>query len=373
METLGRALVVLVGIATVLGVLSSAITTLVLPRAYPSRIARLMFVVTWGGLRLVTGRAPSYERRDQVYAFLGPLYLLFLVWGWLAMVWLCFSGFFWAAGASEEGPARPFVDSASSLTTLGFARPASSGSELLAALEAVVGLGLLALLISYLPAVYGSFSRREAMVNKLSMRAGLPPSGTALLTWTWHFDRFEDLRQVWSSFEDWFIEIGESHSTFPVLSFFRSPRAALSWVTAAGAMLDGAALFASVVELPRSIEAELCIRAGTLALRSVADTQGIDYDADPSPGDPITVIREELEEACAALEAAGVPLRVDRELAWRDFAGWRVNYDRVLVSLAANVMAPYAPWSSDRSVSRRHRPRLILLRARPVRAGRLFG
>lgn len=35
-------------------------------------------------------------------------------------------------------------------------------------------------------------------------------------------------------------------------------------------------------------------------------------------------------------------------LAWRDFAGWRVNYDTVLVALAGLTMAPYAPWSSDR-------------------------
>jgi hypothetical protein len=31
--------------------------------------------------------------------------------------------------------------------------------------------------------------------------------------------------------------------------------------------------------------------------------------------------------------------------------GWRVNYDAVLVTLAGLVMAPYAPWSSDRSAA----------------------
>lgn len=46
---------------------------------------------------------------------------------------------------------------------------------------------------------------------------------------------------------------------------------------------------------------------------------------------------------------AGIPLRPDREQAWQDFAGWRVNYDRVLLVLSALTMAPYAPWSSDRS------------------------
>jgi hypothetical protein len=50
------------------------------------------------------------------------------------------------------------------------------------------------------------------------------------------------------------------------------------------------------------------------------------------------------------LAGAGLPVREDRDQAWRDFAGWRVNYDSVLVDLAARMMAPYAPWSSDRSV-----------------------
>ena len=48
----------------------------------------------------------------------------------------------------------------------------------------------------------------------------------------------------------------------------------------------------------------------------------------------------------------------DRDQAWRDFAGWRVNYDTVLLSLASMVTAPYAKWSSDHAPTRRHRPKL---------------
>jgi len=48
------------------------------------------------------------------------------------------------------------------------------------------------------------------------------------------------------------------------------------------------------------------------------------------------------------LRDAGVPLRSELEKAWRDFVGWRVNYDAVLLELAAITIAPYAPLSSDR-------------------------
>jgi hypothetical protein len=46
--------------------------------------------------------------------------------------------------------------------------------------------------------------------------------------------------------------------------------------------------------------------------------------------------------------AAGPPVKTDREQARRDFAGWRVNYDRALILLCGLVMAPRASWSSDR-------------------------
>ena len=45
----------------------------------------------------------------------------------------------------------------------------------------------------------------------------------------------------------------------------------------------------------------------------------------------------------------GVPLKDDRDRTWQDFAGWRVNYDVVLLALAGLTMAPPAPWSSDRA------------------------
>jgi hypothetical protein len=40
----------------------------------------------------------------------------------------------------------------------------------------------------------------------------------------------------------------------------------------------------------------------------------------------------------------------DRDAAWRAFVGWRVNYDSVLVGLSELIMAPEAPWSSDRGL-----------------------
>ena len=59
--------------------------------------------------------------------------------------------------------------------------------------------------------------------------------------------------------------------------------------------------------------------------------------------------RDEFDAVCDRLAAEGVPLKADREQAWLDFAGWRVNYDTVLLALCSITMAPPAAWSSDRA------------------------
>jgi hypothetical protein len=134
------------------------------------------------------------------------------------------------------------------------------------------------------------------------------------------------------------------------LIFFRSPRAENSWVTAAGAVLDAAAITLSTIEIPYEISAALCIRAGFLSFRRIATYFDIPNPQDPHfPETPICIERQEFGRVVDQLVTAGLPVKVDREQAWRDFAGWRVNYDRALILLCGLVMAPEAPWSSDRA------------------------
>ena len=68
---------------------------------------------------------------------------------------------------------------------------------------------------------------------------------------------------------------------------------------------------------------------------SVYVNVSVPYDEDPRPDDPISVTRQEFDQLCVELEATGVPLKPDRDQAWQDFVGWRVNYDTVLLDLCA--------------------------------------
>ena len=75
-----------------------------------------------------------------------------------------------------------------------------------------------------------------------------------------------------------------------------------------------------------------------------------------NPACTISISRDEWEAVISELESSGVALKPDRDRAWRDFAGWRVNYDTVLLALARLTEAPPAEWSSDRAGGERIRP-----------------
>ncbi|HEY6410479.1 MAG TPA: hypothetical protein VIY29_23765, partial [Ktedonobacteraceae bacterium] len=239
--------------------------------------------------------------------------------------------------------------SGSSLFTLGFALVDVLPTTLLIFTEAAIGHFLIALLIAYLPAINAAFSRREAAVTLLEVRAGSPPSAIQMFKLYQRIHGLEKLDSLWITWETWFADLEESHTSLGVLAFFRSPQSHRSWITSAGAILDAASLATSTIDIPRDPQAELCIRAGFLALRHIADFFRMKHDPHPSPTDPISMSREEFDAACEELAQEGVPLKSDRDQAWRDFAGWRVNYDTVLLALSTLTMAPEAPWSSDRA------------------------
>ena len=336
LHLLGFALGAFVVARTVL----SAIRSFVVPRGDNDPLTRVAFRSIRKVFDLIASPSRPYEFRDRVMAYYGPIALVLLPAYWLVLLSIAFSAMYWALGMA---PGDAFVASGSSLLTLGFARPDVPFGDLLAFTEAAIGLALVALLISYLPTIYGAFSRRELLVSLLEVRADSPPSPIVMITRMHRLSGLDALHDMWERWEQWFAELEETHTSLPVLVFYRSQQNDHSWVNAAGAMMDAAALVRSAVAIEQDVQADLMIRAGYLALRRIATFFKIPFDPHPSPTDATTIDRVRFDEAVAVLERAGVPIVTDRDQAWLDFNGWRVNYDRVLRALERITMAP-TPW-----------------------------
>lgn len=340
------------GVTVVIWTLLSAVRAIVLPRGEQVFLNAFIFRVLWVLFRIRLKRVTDYSGRDRVMAIFGPIGLLLTPVVWIALILIGYTFIYWGLGVQPLSAA--YVLSGSSLLTLGFAREDALLMMTLEFTEATIGLGLVALLITYLPSMYNAFSERERSVAMLEVRAGSPPSAVELLT---RFNRISQqsefearMADLFRDWEMWFAAVEESHTSLSALVFFRSPQPQNSWVTAAGTVLDSASIYASTLDVNNTAEAALCIRAGYIALRRISAVFNIQYDPDPAPTDPISITREEFDAAVRELAHQGLPLRADLDQAWRDFCGWRVNYDRVLLSMAAFTMAPYASWVSDRSL-----------------------
>ena len=225
-------------------------------------------------------------------------------------------------------------------------------------MEALIGLGVVALLIAYLPSIYGHFSRREEHVLRFEVRAGSPPTPTVYLTRLHVIGWTERLGVIWEPFETWFENLQESHTSQPSLALYRS-QSLVELVdhhrrrdARHGRHLRGGPRPPD----PARGRPHAAGRVSSPSATSPRST-GCRVDADPAPNDPISVTQAEFFEVLDELEQIGLPVRDNREKAWRDFAGWRVNYDQPLLALCALVEAPPAMWSSDRC-TRFHRPTL---------------
>jgi hypothetical protein len=341
-----RILAIILGVALVSTVMLSAVKTVILPRNAQTAITRRLFRSVFGVLRRVAHFSPS-SSQESVLALVAPIGLILLPMVWVFLIMHGFALMFWGSSTIDFSSAVAL--SGSSITTLGFIPAIGEVHQALSFIEAIIGLVIIALLITFLPSLYTAFVQRETAVTKLEVRAGNPPSAVEFLIRHSRIGWLDNMDPYWLAWEQWFAEIEESHTTFPMLTLFRSPSPDRSWITAAGTVLDAASLTQAALPEHSSGASAVSIRAGFFALRAIARIFRIEFDPDPSPDDPIAVSRSEFDAALTALQEAGLPITDDWDQAWTDFAGWRVNYDTVLLTLAEITAAPAAPWVSDRS------------------------
>ena len=276
---LGRDLAAAVGALLIVVAGWSVIGTVVVPRRIRSRLIRGVAITVDATFHFIADHFDSYEPRDRILAAQAPIQLILQIVVWLAVFELGFALLMWPS-MGTAGMTGAFQLAGSSLCTLGYLAPHHGVPTALADLAALVGLGTVALQIGYLPTLYAAFNRREGLVTMLDSRAGVPSWGPELLART-HYglgsgvSAMGELPELFEEWERWSADVSESHATYLALVNFRSPRALSSWVTAQLAVLDGAALYLSLVpDAPGAVSARLCLRGGFTCLATIARARG---------------------------------------------------------------------------------------------------
>ena len=341
-----RAVGFAIGLVCVLVTAMSVFTTLIVPRATSSRLLRSVSRFLARVVQSILRRLDTYEAKDRVMGAVGPLAMMLLFAAWLALLTVGFGlMIWWVSGGTLTGSLGV---SGSSIFTLGILSGIRGANKAIDIIEAGAGLLVIALEIAYLPTLYSSFSARETEVTLLSARAGSPAWGPEVLSRHHRFANMDELPGLYTTWERWAAAVLESHTSYPTLIWFRSPDPTRSWLLALVAMLDAAALHATLIPSTAPRQARLCLQMGTSCLRSLAGALHIPYDPDPLPTTPIRLSEEEFLEGYALLEGVGFPIERTREDAWRHFSGWRINYESVADALTRLVLPPPAPWLLDR-------------------------
>lgn len=327
--------------------------TIVLPRPTPVafRPSGRILVGIYGVCRRAALR--SSKRRELILGTFAPLMVVLLLLFWGAGLVIGY-GLILHALSAQVHPSLKFATglylSATSLLTLGFGDfvPTGGIARLVVIAEGATGLGLFALVITFLYSLFGEFQRREVLVITLSSRAGAPPSGVALLRTYAEEGMVTQLGGVFADWEVWAAQVLDSHLSYPLLPYFRSTHDNHSWLSTLGAVLDAATLLQTTIEdVPRG-PAKLMLRGGLHLVGDLAQ-----YFHLHDRGNPY-VERSEFDIACEQLRSAGYRL-VETGEAWQAFANVRSDYAGALNAMADLWATPPAQWIGGRPARIRHR------------------
>ncbi|MGA8297192.1 MAG: hypothetical protein WB770_09145 [Acidimicrobiales bacterium] len=336
-----------VGIILIVATWGGVIAVFVVPRGR-SLFQRLPSKLIFGVYRLfvwMTHLFPRFRSKDGVLAAAGALALVVQLISFLALFVI---GFALALVPWTHGFPLAIRQAASALFIVGIADIQSHTNEYLVVFGAVTGAVSVAIQIGYLPVIYGSFSRREALVTMMESRAGVPAWGPEVLIRQELVATLDSLPDFYREWESWSAEVAESHSTYPVLNLFRSPRPGFSWLLSLLAVMDAAALHLALAPSVAPSEARLCLRMGFTALRRIAFTLHWSFDRDPKPDDPLELTYDDFAQAVEQLRDVGFPIEREPQEAWPHFHGWRVNYETLAYRFADYLVTPHAPWSGPR-------------------------
>jgi hypothetical protein len=316
-------LALVLGFALILTVLWDAFETVVFPRRVTRRIrlVRLFYRTLW---RLWSSAIRTLSRGNQQETWLsyfGPLSLPLLLGFWAFVLIFGFALLYWGPEHALKTP-----DGAVSFGACLY----FSGTTFF---------GFLAVVISYLPAINQSFSRREVNISLLDTRAGSPPTAAEMLRRHTQGNDTGSLTLLLREWERWSAELLESHLSFPVLVYFRSQHDNQSWLAALVSILDACAFVITSLEGECTRQAQLTF---AMARHTIVDLALVLRTPPREPPNE-RLSPADLDAIRSLLTSGGMKLRQGTEADER-LKELRRMYEPYVYSLSRRLRLALPPW-----------------------------
>jgi hypothetical protein len=343
---------VAIGAVVVAWVLVDSFQTLLATNIRVGRfsLASNFYRVLWKSYRLVCVRLRSEHRRERWLARFGPASFVSLLglWtfgeiaGW-GLIWWGFRGSF-STPIGDLGEALYYSGVVFFSIGFGDLLPTGGGLRFLTIIEGFSGLGTLGLVIGYLPSLYAAYSARErqllllddltdARITPVSLvRSRMGPDGDA--------SQLEAMFDEWAA---WCADVYDSHTSLPVLIWFRSKHRGHSWITGLGVVTDAAMAFAAAV--PGS-ERGAAMRLQRQSVRLVTDlAERIGLAPDPAAA----VMSNRLwSVGYSAMQQIGVPLRSFDD-SFARLTALRAEFHPHMEAFIDELLAPRGFWGVSAS------------------------
>ena len=346
-----RILIGIFGLLLLLAILWDAFESVILPRHVQRsyRIARFFYRTAWRIWSFTARYVRVPKRRENYLSYFGPLSLLLLIGFWALALVLAFAMLQWAAGSALASPGArgtfrsDLYYSGTTFFTLGLGdiTPQTSAARVLSVAEAGTGFGFLAIIIAYLPTLYGGFSQREVSISLLDARAGSPPTASELLR-RHGAERIQNgLADYLRDWETWSAQLMETHLSYPFLCFFRSQHDNQSWVAAFTAILDTCALLIAYGEGETKWQAQLTF---AIARHAIADLAQI-FSLESRAPDVDRLPPHHLEKMRKLLLDSGV--RGGADSSGEKLKELRLLYEPYLNALSNLLLMPLPSWGLE--------------------------
>jgi hypothetical protein len=341
---------VILSLALIVLLLVDGFEAMVLPRRVtrPYRLARVYYRLAWAAWRAVGCRLRPGRWREAFLGVFGPLSILGLFATWVCGLIIGFALLHGSLGTAVQTPGGPpdlgtyLYLSGTTFFTLGYGDvvPLHGVGRFLAAAEAGMGFGFMAVIIGYLPVLYAAFSRREVTISLLDGRGGSPPSAAqVVLRLAQARDPAAAARPLLAEWERWSAELLESHLSFPVLSYYRSQHDNQSWVATLTAILDVCALLLADLKDADRYQAQM-----TFAMaRHAAVDLALMFRTPPLPPEADRLPSAHWDGLRGQLLAAGLRVR-DGEAVGARLGELRETYEPFVNALARHLLFTLPPF-----------------------------